>query len=155
MERQNRNIYTGLSESAFFMNINTSNARPRFGKSGRGLWERASWRIQRGNMALPSSCRFFVAQGTCMKRMLCQGVRTVWISRLSDCKTHQQSSVTSPLRDFRRQRSIKLRRNAPYCNGEGGSEHTGYWFTVWSAVGKCSVPLCNTVSASLHTLHAR
>lgn len=97
------------------------------------------------NMALPSSCRVFVARGLCMKRMLSQGARTVCRSALSDCKSprrHQQLSATSLLRDFRRRRSFKLPRNAPYCSEEAGSERSGYWFPVWSAMGKCIIPPC-------------
>ncbi|XP_026792260.3 tetratricopeptide repeat protein 19, mitochondrial isoform X2 [Pangasianodon hypophthalmus] len=87
-------------------------------------------------MALASSCRLFMALG--MKRLIRQGVRTVCVSGLSEThqqhQQHQQLSVTSPLRDSRRRRSFKLHRNAPYCNEEGGSEHTGYSFAVWSAM---------------------
>ncbi|XP_053484084.1 tetratricopeptide repeat protein 19, mitochondrial [Ictalurus furcatus] len=72
-----------------------------------------------------------------MRRMLSQGPRTVCVPGLFDCKTHklhEQLSVISPLREFRRRRSFNLHINAPYVNEEGGSEHTGFLFTVWSAV---------------------
>ncbi|KAK3567526.1 hypothetical protein QTP86_019922 [Hemibagrus guttatus] len=85
-------------------------------------------------MALPSSCRLFVSQGLYIKRVLSQGVRTVCISGLSGCKTHPQLSDTSPVHDFRRRKSFKLRRNAPYVDDEGGSEHTGYRFAVLGAM---------------------
>lgn len=105
-------------------------------------------------MALPSSCRLFVAQGLCMRRMLSQGPRTVCIPGLFDCKTHklhEQLSVISPLREFRRRRSFNLHINAPYVNEEGGREHTGFLFTVWSAVGKCSMSIsrCNKQSLTI------
>ncbi|XP_060729992.1 tetratricopeptide repeat protein 19, mitochondrial isoform X1 [Tachysurus vachellii] len=67
-------------------------------------------------MALPYSCRLFVAQGLCVKRIIRQGLRTVSIS------------------GFLPRRPFHLCRNAPSVNDAGGSEHTGYRVTLWTAV---------------------
>ncbi|TSK82140.1 Tetratricopeptide repeat protein 19, mitochondrial [Bagarius yarrelli] len=79
-------------------------------------------------MALPCSCRIFMAQRQCIKRMLGHEVRTVCMSGLSHRKPHYQLSVTPPLRDCRQH------RNAPSVAAEGAGEHTGYRFAVWSAL---------------------
>ncbi|KAM9501004.1 tetratricopeptide repeat protein 19, mitochondrial isoform 2-T2 [Clarias gariepinus] len=90
-------------------------------------------------MALPSSCRLFVAQGLCVRRTISQGVRSVSVLGLAECKAQQQQqqrrlSVTSQLRDFRQRRSFKLCRVASYSGGEGERERTDYQRAVWSVL---------------------
>ncbi|KAG7329939.1 hypothetical protein KOW79_006161 [Hemibagrus wyckioides] len=83
-------------------------------------------------MALPFSCRLFVSQGLCIKRVLSDGVRSLCTAGLSGC--NPQLSVTAPGHEFRRRRCFTLGRTAPYVDDEGVSDRTGCRFAVLSAV---------------------